>query len=174
MLKKTSRRFVFIVTGLLGLFGGVLATAQLVSDQSGPVMNYHQVDDRIVTGGHLIDDGAAVLKESGVNVVINLLDEPPDGEEARFTEQGIEWINIPVEWENPTKAAFQEFSEVMRKYQNERVLVQCYLNYRASAMTYLYQVVVDEVPEDEARTHVIWDPSEYPAWSALISDILSE
>ena len=54
----------------------------------------------------------------------------------QFVDQGIQWINIPVEWRDPQSADFARFSEVMSQYQ-DAVLVQCSANYRASAMTYL-------------------------------------
>jgi len=150
--------------------------AQTDSDHSGPVMNYHQVNEQLVTGGHLLDGGAAALKAQGVKVVINLLDEPPADEEQQFTEHGIEWINIPIEWEDPKKSDFERFSKVMQEHQGDHVLVQCYLNYRASAMTYLYRVVVEGVPEPDAREdmNVIWDPGEYEAWDAYLDDVKIE
>ena len=61
----------------------------------------------------------------------------------------------------------------MREHRNDHVLVQCAANYRASAMTYLYRVVVENVPEDEAKEdlHAVWDPNENEAWSEYINDI---
>jgi protein tyrosine phosphatase (PTP) superfamily phosphohydrolase (DUF442 family) len=176
MLRKASCNFVLIVSGTLILLVSGIASAQTDSPHSGPVMNYHEVNDRLVTGGHLLDRGAATLKDLGVKVVINLLDEPPIDEEKYFSEQGIEWINIPVEWLNPKKSDFEHFSKVMREHQGDHVLVQCFANYRASAMTYLYRVVVEEVPEDEARKDldIVWDPSENATWSAYINDIKME
>ncbi len=35
-----------------------------------PHMNYHRVNDRLVTGGHFVDDGLAELKAQGVTVVV--------------------------------------------------------------------------------------------------------
>ena len=173
MLKNASYLFPPIVAGLLALLGSGPAGAQMDSPHSGPVMNYHRVSDRLVTGGHLLDGGSAALKEQGVQVVIDLRDDSPSGEQERFAEQGIRWINIPVVWRDPKQADFDRFVEVMREHQDAHVLVQCAANYRASAMTYLYRVVVEKVPEDEAAAdlHAVWDPGENDTWRAYVSSI---
>lgn len=175
MSKQSSYMSTLVAAGsLLLLFAG-LAVAQ--SDpHAGPVMNYHRIDDRLVTGGHLVDGGTAALQEQGVKVAIDLRDEPPSGEKERYAEQGIEWINIPVEWRDPKKADFDRFSEVMSEHQDDHVLVQCQANYRASAMTYLYRVVVEKVPEEEAAAdmNAVWDPDDYDTWRAYISEILGQ
>ena len=173
MLKQASHKFFLIVAVSLALLGGGNTGAQMDSAHSGPVMNYHRVNDRLVTGGHLLDGGSAALKGQGVNVVIDLRDDSPSGEKERFAEQGIEWINIPVEWRDPNKTDFERFSETMRDHQGDHVLVQCAANYRASAMTYLYRVVVEGVPEDEAQEdlNAVWDPNDNDTWREYIDDI---
>jgi len=173
MWNKASSKLILVATGSLALLGSGFVAAQMDSSHSGPVMNYHRVDDRLVTGGHLLDGGTVALKQQGVQVVIDLRDDSPSGEEERFADQGIEWINIPVEWRNPKKADFDRFSEAMREHQDDHVLVQCAANYRASAMTYLYRVVVEKVPEGEAAVdlYAVWDPNDNDTWREYVNDI---
>ena len=175
MSKQATHIFFLIITSTLAMLSGYSAYAQMNAEHSGPVMNYHRVNGRLVTGGHLLDGGTATLKEQGVKVVIDLRDEPPSGEKERFAEHGIEWINIPVEWSDPREADFERFSEIMREHQQDHVLVQCAANYRASAMTYLYRVVEENVPEKEAEEdlHAVWNPDENDTWRNYINDIKS-
>lgn len=176
MSKKISYLSFLGAAGSLILLCGGFAGAQEDSAHSGPVMNYHRVDDRLVTGGHLLDDGVTTLKEQGVKVVIDVRDDSPSGEKERYAEQGIEWINIPIEWRDPKKADFERFSEVMHEHQDDHVLVQCAANYRASGMTYLYRVVVEKVPEEDAAKDMlaVWDPDDYDTWRKYISDIKAD
>lgn len=137
-------------------------------------MNYHRINERLVTGGHLIDDGIATLKAEGVAVVIDLRDEPPSGERERLADQGIEWINVPVVWRDPKTADFDRFREIMQSKRDKHVLVQCAANYRASAMTYLYRVVVENVNEETAAEdlYAVWNPKdENEQWSRYIDTI---
>lgn len=175
MLKKAPYKSLPAIAGALALLCCSFAGAQTDSPHAGPVMNYHRVNDQLVTGGHLLDGGAAALKEQGVNVVINLRDDAPADEQKRIVDQGIEWINIPIEWKDPKEDDFDRFVEVMGEHQDEHVLVQCAANYRASAMTYLYRVVVENVPEEEAAEDMraVWNPDEYDTWREYISDIES-
>ena len=137
-------------------------------------MNYHRINERLVTGGHLIDDGITTLKAEGVAVVIDLRDEPPTGERERLADHGIEWINVPVVWRDPKTVDFDHFREIMQSNQDKHVLVQCAANYRASAMTYLYRVLVEHVDEKLAAEdlHAVWNPSEEnKQWSRYIDNI---
>jgi protein tyrosine phosphatase (PTP) superfamily phosphohydrolase (DUF442 family) len=163
----------FAIAGALALLCCSFAVAETDSPHAGPVMNYHRVNDRLVTGGHLLDGGAAALKDQGVNVVINLRDDAPTDEQKRFADLGIEWINIPIAWRDPKEEDFERFVEVMSEHQDKHVLVQCAANYRASAMTYLYRVVVENMPKEEAVEDMlaVWDPDEYDTWREYIRNI---
>jgi protein tyrosine phosphatase (PTP) superfamily phosphohydrolase (DUF442 family) len=173
MSKKSPYTYLLIIAGMLTALGSGVANAQMDGDHSGPVMNYHRVNDRLVTGGHLLDGGTVALKEQGVKVVIDLRDDSPSGEKERFAEQDIEWINIPVVWRDPKAADFEQFSKTMQEHQDAHVMVQCAANYRASAMTYLYRVVTEKVPEAEAAEdlHAVWDPDENDTWREYLDDI---
>jgi protein tyrosine phosphatase (PTP) superfamily phosphohydrolase (DUF442 family) len=136
--------------------------------------NYHRIDDRLVTGGHLVGDGLVELKAEGVSVVIDLRDQPPEGQREKLAEEGIEWINVPIVWNDPKAADFERFKEVMKAHQDDHVLVQCAANYRASAMTYLYRVVVGQTDEEIAAAdlNAVWIPAdENQQWSDYMDEI---
>ncbi len=160
---------------LLTLFM-VLGTALLPiassAQHEGPAMNFVRIDDRLATGGHLTDGGLETLRSDGVKVVIDLRDEPPDGQRERLAAQGIQWINVPVAWSSPKQSDFELFRAAMREHGGDNVLVQCQANYRASAMTYLYRVLEDGVPEAVARRAMneVWEPSG--TWKAFIDGLL--
>ena len=175
MLQRIPANALLTVAALLAFTVENPVEAQMHDAHSGPVMNYHRIDERLVTGGHIVDDGAASLSEQGVTVVIDLRDDSPRGERKRFAENDIQWINVPVEWRDPKPADFERFAEVMKEHSDAHVLVQCAANYRASAMTYLYRVVVEGVPEEEALAdmRVIWNPDENSTWRAYIDEVKS-
>ena len=54
---------------LISLLISTAACAQMDDDHTGPVMNYHRIDDRLVTGGHVVGDGLDQLAQEGVQVV---------------------------------------------------------------------------------------------------------
>lgn len=150
----------------------LLTSAAALAQHEGPAMNFIRIDDRLATGGHLTEGGLDTLKADGVQVVIDLRDEPPEGHGKRLAEQGIEWINVPVVWRSPKEADFELFRAAMKKHGADNVFVQCQANYRASAMTYLYRVIEDGVPEAEARKPMneVWEPSG--TWEKYIDGLL--
>jgi len=161
-------------------FTGMIAVASELSAadnemvHSGPVMNFHRINERLVTGGHFVDDGMAELKAQGITVVIDLRDKPPRGQKEKLAQQGIEWINVPIEWDDPETVDFEHFTKAMQAHQGDHVLVQCQANYRASAMTYLYRVVVEQVDENQADQdlYAVWIPSEESQrWSDYMEEI---
>jgi len=143
------------------------------NEHSGPTMNHHVINQRLSTGGHFVDDGLATLKQQGLQVVIDLRDNPPAGQKEKLAQLGIEWINVPVVWKNPRNQDFEKFSGAMSKYEKEKVLVQCQANYRASAMTYLYRVKVENVPGATAAEdlHAVWEPNEQ--WRNYMDGVIS-
>ena len=138
---------------------------------SGLAMNFHRINSKLATGGHIVGDGVAELAEQGVTLVIDLRDEPPEAHEKRLAEAGIRWVNVPVVWDEPTVENFAEFSRLMSENQEENIFVQCQANYRASAMTYAYRVTQGGVPEAEARKdlEVVWTPEG--VWKALVAEV---
>lgn len=152
-------------------FSAGYSSAQM--DHEGPAMNYHRVSASLSTGGHFVADGLAALRDKGLQVVIDLRDKPPEGQEERLAKLGIRWINVPVVWKDPKPFDFERFSEVMAENDGYNVLVQCQANYRASAMTYLYRLLVQHVPEDVAANdlNAVWEPDG--RWRAYMDDIIA-
>ena len=87
----------------------------------------------------------------------------------------IEWNNVPIAWDNPRATDFEKFRKIMAANDDAHVMVQCAANYRASALTYLYRVIVDEVPEADARKEMsaVWNPDEYDTWSNYIDTVIA-
>ncbi len=140
----------------------------------GPMMNYVRIDDRLVTGGHFVDNGIDVVQTEGVEVVIDLRDEPPEGHRERIEAQGLTYINVPVLWRAPERSDFESFREAMAEHDGKHVLVQCQANYRASAFTYMYRVLDGGVEEADARVAMneIWEPEG--EWQEYIEGILGD
>ncbi len=139
---------------------------------AGPMMNYVRIDDRLATGGHFVDDGLAQVQADGVEVIIDLRDEPPEGHRERLEAQGLTYVNIPVFWRSPEVSDFESFREAMAEHTDKHVVVQCQANYRASAFTYMYRVLDGGVEESEARAAMneIWEPEG--DWQEYIEGIL--
>jgi protein tyrosine phosphatase (PTP) superfamily phosphohydrolase (DUF442 family) len=162
----------------LGALAAVLtpATVALADDQLLDAPNVVTISQRLVTSGQPTSQALSQLSKQGFGAVIYLA--PPTVQDAVRNEaeivrgQGLEFVNIPIQFGKPTEADFQAFVAAMNRYRDRKVLVHCQVNMRASSMTFLYRVINDG--EDPAKAYDavagVWSP-EGP-WKTLLTSQL--
>jgi protein tyrosine phosphatase (PTP) superfamily phosphohydrolase (DUF442 family) len=136
------------------------------------ISNFLQLSDRIATSGQPTIDQYPAIAAAGYQVVINLaLTDSPSALVDEFTiarNLGLEYIQIPVIWTEPTLIDFQAFVSIMDKYSDQKVFVHCAANKRVSVFLYLYRQFVEGIDELTARQDLvkIWIPN--PIWQDFI------
>ena len=181
---QSVRQLLVATVALLSLLSAVLTAAKAVADETTVLTearNFHRISDTLLTAGQIYPAQVPDLSETGVELVINLAvaDAERNAEEAFAVAQaGIGYVNIPVIWDNPTEADLQLFFDLMDARGDRTTLVHCFANYRASAFTYLYRVLREGVPEEEARRDLlaIWDDEAFqqmPQWRRFIDEALA-
>jgi len=87
---------------------------------------------------------------------------------------GMQYINIPVNWNTPTKEGLDKFMDAMDEHKDRKILVHCEANFRASAFVSMYRILREGWKPDEALEvmHKIWDEDAYPVWKMFIEDML--
>jgi len=140
--------------------------------------NFLQLSDSLFTGGMPKADQLTDAAKQGVKVVINLAphDVPhalPDEAEL-VNSLGMQYINIPVNWNTPTKEGLDKFMDAMDEHKDRKILVHCEANFRASAFVSMYRILREGWKPDEALEvmHKIWDEDAYPVWKMFIEDML--
>ena len=116
-------------------------------------------------------------RAQGYEVVINLA--PPqspgsiDNEGGIVGRQGVLYVNIPVNFTNPTPEDFRVFSDVMKSVAKKNVLVHCQVNLRGTSFTLLYRVIHEGAPMDESHAKLtsVWVPD--PVWKKFIENVLA-
>jgi uncharacterized protein (TIGR01244 family) len=139
------------------------------------IYNYLKISDSIATAGQPTEAQFSTIKESGYQVVVNLA--RPDSPNALPNEQaiveslGMQYIHIPVIWENPTLEDISRFFSVMETNADKSVFVHCAANMRVSSFVYLYRLVRTGMSEEQARQdlHRIWTPNE--TWQTFIQQV---
>ena len=140
------------------------------------IYNLLVINEKLITGGQPSRDSFKKLSKKGVAVVINLLPSHQnfiDNEEFLVAENNMDYIYIPVEWDNPKATDFNSFVIAMKKHQGKKIFVHCAKNMRVSAFVYLYRVLHDNFPEEKAKEsmEMIWKPSG--TWEKFIEKILN-
>lgn len=163
----------FVLVLALGAFAGDTLAAEpppVAATIEAP--NVVPITPRLVTSGQPSAEALSRLGAQGFGAVIYLA--PPTssdavpGEADIVRRQGLEFINIPIEFGDPTDADFQAFVVAMNRLGDRKVLVHCQVNMRASTMTFLYRTVVGREHPDLAYESVarVWSPRG--AWKRLI------
>ena len=163
------RRFASLLalTSALSVTAGALGqTARLVAP------NMVEVSAKLVTSGQPSAEALGGLKAQGFQAVIYLAPPTvPDAvrdEQLIVTRQGLAFINIPIQFDNPTDSDFETFAAVLGALGDRKVLVHCQVNMRASSMVFLYRTIILKEQPLAAYHSVqrVWSPSG--AWRKLI------
>lgn len=134
--------------------------------------NVVPISASLVTSGQPTKAALARLSTQGFGAVVYLasptVSDAVPGEADIVRGQGLEFVNIPIPFGDPTQADFQSFVEAMNRLHDRKVLVHCQVNMRASSMTFLYRVIVGHENPDQAYEAVarVWSPNR--PWRKLI------
>lgn len=146
-----------------------------MGDKVENIFNYLKLSELIATGGQPTEHQLSLVKNSGYQVVINLAlptsENALTDEKASVETLGMEYINIPIDFNNPTVEDFDCFCEVMQKHQTQKIFVHCAANLRVSAFMYLYRTIYQDLDQEVATKDLkkLWQPNE--TWQKLIEEI---
>lgn len=161
---------------LLALGAALLGRRALAAGLDAP--NPVEVSPLLTTSGQPTPRALDGLATLGYQAVIYLApDTVPDAvkdEGERLRRQGIAFIHLPIPFNAPTEAHVMAVSEALLRLQDQRVLVHCQVNLRASTVVFLHRVIT--LKDDPARAYeavsAVWSP-EGP-WHTLIVDMLRQ
>ena len=135
-------------------------------------LNWRRVSDKITLSGQPSEEQLAEIRTLGVTHIINL--GPHDNKGALDDEPGLvsalgmEYVYIPVEFEDPTDADFEQFCDAIECLQATKVHVHCIYNARVSAFFYRYAKTGRGLSEADAFSLMesIWRPGQ--DWAEFI------
>jgi protein tyrosine phosphatase (PTP) superfamily phosphohydrolase (DUF442 family) len=139
------------------------------------ITNFMALSDQLWCGGMPTAAQVRELAGRGVQLVINLAIPDSEGalkdEGALVRSLGMEYVNIPVQWDSPQAGDLETFLDVMVRNAEKRILVHCQANYRATAFVALYRIrrLAWEPAKALESLHRVWNPDEYPTWKEFIA-----
>lgn len=143
----------------------------------GDVVNYLEISELLGTGGQPTAEQFSDIKGAEYEVVVNLA--MPDSTNALpneaelVSQQGMEYVQIPVVWEVPKDEDLDRFFQTMAQNRARKVFVHCVVNWRVSCFVYLYRVIELGVAIKVARQSLlrIWNPD--PVWRSFVERSLA-
>ncbi|AJQ92132.1 protein tyrosine phosphatase family protein [Gynuella sunshinyii] len=137
------------------------------------IKNFIQLTPEFATSGQPTADEFTAIAAAGFRHVINLaMPDHPQAlvhEGALVTSLGMNYIHIPVAFDQPRKDQLRMFCQVLQFIRHEKVFVHCIMNYRVSAFMFHYLTKVEHRSERAARSPMFeqWHPDE--VWKELLS-----
>jgi protein tyrosine phosphatase (PTP) superfamily phosphohydrolase (DUF442 family) len=124
------------------------------------IKNFSQISERLASSGMPTKNQLSLIKNNGYKHIISLLPDNQKEERSQVNAINLTYNQIPVAWGAPKLKDFKKFVSLMDKYGQNKVLVHCALNYRASAFSYLYQVTQSHENQETAKKtlQTIWTP----------------
>jgi protein tyrosine phosphatase (PTP) superfamily phosphohydrolase (DUF442 family) len=142
------------------------------------ISNFREYSPVFASSGQPDEEQLSLIKSAGFERIIYIAfssgGEAISNEDEIVKNLGMEYVHIPVVWDNPTAADFYAFADVMQRYPDKKSLLHCQVNFRASAFSFLYRVLYKDVDIATAKDDMnsVWQPNE--TWRELIFSILEE
>jgi len=166
---------------ILILFGTLvlLASGKLPAENNlTDIANYHEYSPQFSSSGQPTAEQLETVSKAGFKRVIYLAFT--DNHTAIKTEDrlvktlNMDYTHIPVDFDNPTLQDFEDFAAIMNRDKQQRTLLHCQINLRASTFSFLYRVIYGGVPVTKAKLDLdaIWIPDE--VWYKFIVDVLKQ
>jgi protein tyrosine phosphatase (PTP) superfamily phosphohydrolase (DUF442 family) len=173
MAALESRRRANVLAALLMMMATAVASGQTPRFNAP---NLVEISPTLVTSGQPSAEALGTLKARGFEALIYLASPTVPSavrdEGLIVTRQGLTFINIPIKFDNPTEADFEQFAAAMQGLGQRKTLVHCEVNLRASTMVFLYRAIV--LKEDPRVAYEalsgVWVP--HGPWRRLIEEEL--
>lgn len=143
-----------------------------------PPPNMVPITERLTSSGQPSAAWLETLGARGYEAVIYLApltvgDAIPD-EPQILARQSIDFVHIPIAFNQPTGADFDSFAAAMTRFAGKKVLVHCQINMRASSMVFLYRTIVGKEDPQVAFAAVekVWTPNG--VWKAFMQTQLQQ
>ena len=154
------------------------APAVYAADDVSEIVNFREYSDLLSSSGQPNAEQLSAVRDAGFERVVFLAfsdhEHSLQHEDRMVKELGMRYAHIPIDWDAPTKSDFDMFAGLMQRAPGSKTLVHCQVNFRASAFSFLYRVLHEDVPVAEAKDamNTVWVPND--AWRKLIFDVLEE
>lgn len=135
---------------------------------------WRRLGPRLTTSGQPTEAQLAAIAALGVTSIVNLglhtHEKALPDEAASVAALGMNYLHIPVAFDNPTDTDFAQFQAAIQALEGQTIHVHCIANLRVSAFLYRYRRDEAQLPEPEARAALeqLWRPGG--VWARFIGD----
>jgi protein tyrosine phosphatase (PTP) superfamily phosphohydrolase (DUF442 family) len=142
------------------------------------IVNFRQYSPTFASAGQPTREQFQVLKDQGFERIVyiaftNNRNAVAD-EDLVVKGLDMEYMQVPVDFSNPLPSEFYAFADSMQRNQGKKTLLHCQVNARATAFSFLYRVIYEDVPVAQAKEDMnsVWQPNE--VWRDFIFEVMEQ
>ncbi|MAC71318.1 MAG: phosphatase [Gammaproteobacteria bacterium] len=142
------------------------------------ITNFRQYSATFASAGQPTADQLQAIADQGFERIVyiaftNNTNALPD-EDQIVKGLGMEYMQVPVDFSNPLPDDFYAFADSMQRNTGKKTLLHCQVNARATAFSFLYRVLYEDVPVAEAKEdmNTVWQPNE--VWRDFIFEVMAQ
>ncbi len=163
---------------LLGALSANAFAVEPTDPTLADITNFRQYSATFASSGQPTIDQFSAIAENGFERIVyiaftNNTNALPDADQV-VKGLGMEYMHIPVTWDNPLPSDFYAFADSLRRDTDKKTLLHCQVNARATAFSFLYRVIYEgvDIAEAKADMNTVWQPNE--TWRDFIVAVLAE
>ena len=167
---------------LLAAAALLLSTPLLAVEDPAPalaeIINFRQYSDSFSSAGQPTLEQFQVIAEQGFERIVYIaFTNNPNAladEDLVVKGLGMEYMQVPVDFSNPLPDDFYAFADSMRRNTGKKTLLHCQVNARATAFSFLYRVIYEDVLVAEAKEdmNTVWQPNA--VWRDFIFEVMAQ
>jgi protein tyrosine phosphatase (PTP) superfamily phosphohydrolase (DUF442 family) len=142
------------------------------------ITNFRQYSATFASAGQPTADQLQAIADQGFERIVyiaftNNTNALPD-EDQIVKGLGMEYMQVPVDFSNPLPDDFYAFADSMQRNTGKKTLLHCQVNARATAFSFLYRVLYEDVPVAEAKEdmNTVWQPNA--VWRDFIFEVMAQ
>lgn len=163
---------------LTPLFAATSYAVEEVDPALAEITNFRQYSPTFASAGQPTEEQFTTIAEQGFErvVYIAFTNNPnalPDADQI-VKGLGMEYMQVPVSFDNPLPDDFYAFADSMQRNTGKKTLLHCQVNARATAFSFLYRVIYEDVPVAEAKAdmNTVWQPND--VWRDFIFTVMAQ
>lgn len=166
---------------LLSLFAPFMSNTfalEEVSTELDEITNFRQYSSSFASSGQPTREQFQSLADNGFERVVYIAftsnQNALSDADQLVKSLGMEYMHVPVDFNNPLPDDFYAFADSMQRNTGKKTLLHCQVNARATAFSFLYRVIYEDVPVAEAKAdmNTVWQPNT--VWRDFIFEVLAQ
>ena len=142
--------------------------------------NFRKLTELVSCSGSLKGLDWQSMLDNRYELIINLLPYHHKYSVANEKEAvealGINYIFIPVDWQNPKNSELEDFVLAMANNKEKKMHIHCAANYRASAFYAIYAYKQLDWSKEKSYKLIasVWQLADYPIWQKFVANYIQK